>query len=68
MNTRQLIALLLSICGTAFGCVWLHAQLNRYSMIQSGERAYRLDRRTGDIWLVSGSSYGPVTGPVSWAD
>lgn len=48
--------------------VWLYTERTRYSMIQSGEKAYKYDRITGEVWLVVDSRYGPVDGPVKFVD
>ena len=64
---RNLFVLMAMLCGTMVLCVWLHANTVRYRMIPAGDKAYRYDQITGEIWLVNGSSYGPVEGPVNWA-
>lgn len=68
MTARPLIVSTAMLCGTLLVCVWLYANCTRYAMLQSGDRAYRYDRITGELWLVSGRHFGPVDGPVRWGD
>jgi hypothetical protein len=56
------------LCCTIVGCVWLYTERTRFSMIQSGDRAYKYDRTTGETWLVVDSRYGIVDGPVNFVD
>ena len=67
MTARHLIMSIAMACGTLVFCVLLYAYCTRYAMIQADDKAYRYNRITGELWLVNGSSFGPVEGPVNWA-
>jgi len=66
-SSANVVLAMTSSLAIAFSA-WLYTERTRFSMIQSGDRAYRYDRITGEMWLVVEGKYGAVDGPVEFAD
>ena len=63
-----LVLCLLLLSLTVPVSVWIHTERTRYDMIPSGDRAYKFDRVTGEVWLIVDGRYGVVEGPVQFAN
>lgn len=52
------------ICATGALCVFIHSEYSRYSLTDSSKTGalYKLDKRTGNVWLIKRSKATLVTG------
>ena len=58
--SRTALLCTIIVCATLLASVLLYVSHTRFSMQQSGERAYKLDRSTGEMWMIMNGKYFPV--------
>lgn len=55
-------------CATQILCVYIFARHSRFAISQSGERAFRIDRLSGEMLYIINGKYAPVEGPVTFTN
>ena len=50
-----IVLIALFLCATAVFCFWYYGEGNRYKIVQIQNRAYKIDRKTGETWATDRS-------------
>ena len=46
-----IILAVLFLCATIVFCVWYYSEADRYKIVQIQNRAYKIDKKTGETWI-----------------